>query len=157
MNTRAVLKGYFNTGDTPTEAQFTAFIESVPNITDDFAGFEEKFYTQDIVVDGTVQDVTIVPADAASYFIMTEVHAITMSQTGTAGQPKVIDLYYNSVDQNVLNDYYIGTGVGYYGSYLVNKQLFTGVYDLIVHCEALPTGLTACTIKVIIKGFKVTK
>ena len=31
---RAILKSYFNTGDTPTEAQFRDLIDSVPNISD---------------------------------------------------------------------------------------------------------------------------
>ena len=40
MATRTVLKTYFETGDTPTEAQFAALIDSVSNIDDDYA---EKF------------------------------------------------------------------------------------------------------------------
>lgn len=35
--TRTVLKGYFNTGDTPIETQFANLIESSPNILDDDA------------------------------------------------------------------------------------------------------------------------
>ena len=37
MATKAVLKGHFNTGDTPTEAQFASFIDSYPSFDDDFA------------------------------------------------------------------------------------------------------------------------
>lgn len=32
---RSTLKGYFNTGDVPTEAQFADFIDSMKNITED--------------------------------------------------------------------------------------------------------------------------
>jgi hypothetical protein len=32
---RTTLKGYFNTGDTPTETQFANLVDSVPNTTDD--------------------------------------------------------------------------------------------------------------------------
>lgn len=32
---RTTLKGYFNTGDTPSEANFADLIDSVPNITDE--------------------------------------------------------------------------------------------------------------------------
>jgi hypothetical protein len=33
---RTTLKGYFNTGDKPTESQFSDFIDSVPNTIDDY-------------------------------------------------------------------------------------------------------------------------
>lgn len=35
QQTRTVLKGYFNTGDIPTEAQFSDLIDSFPNTSDD--------------------------------------------------------------------------------------------------------------------------
>ena len=34
MATRTTLKGYFQTGDKPTQAQFEALIDGVPNLTD---------------------------------------------------------------------------------------------------------------------------
>lgn len=34
-STRSTLKAYFNTGDKPTEAQFSDLIDSIPNILDD--------------------------------------------------------------------------------------------------------------------------
>ena len=37
MATKTVLKGHFNTGDTPTEAQFASLIDSYPSFDDDFA------------------------------------------------------------------------------------------------------------------------
>lgn len=35
-STRAALKAFFETGDVPTEAQYEDFIDSVPNIVDDY-------------------------------------------------------------------------------------------------------------------------
>jgi hypothetical protein len=35
QQTRAILKGYFNTGDVPTEAQFADLIDSVKNLSED--------------------------------------------------------------------------------------------------------------------------
>ena len=34
LRSRSTLKGYFNTGDKPTETQFSDFIESIPNYAD---------------------------------------------------------------------------------------------------------------------------
>ena len=115
----------------------------------------EKFYEQDIVVSGVEQNVTIVPADADNYFVMTQAHAITLSQTGTVSGLSYVDLYYNNVNQEVL-EYTIGLGVSAYTGAGTPKR-FSGDYNLVVRSGALPTGITAATIKVIVKGFKIAK
>lgn len=158
---RSVLKGYFNTGDTPTEAQFSELIDKVPNITDDYNDIIEKFYSQEIVVSGSEQNITIVDADATSYFVMTDAVIITKSMTGTPAGGQV-DIYYNSADQNVFGTGatpFLGTGFFYRSANVFNGtvNLFSGDYDMIVKCPALPAGVTACTIKVIVKGFKISK
>jgi len=69
---RTVLKTYFNTGDTPNEAQFENFIESVPNITDDEAIMH---VAKAEVLFSNVAQTTIVtlPADAVVWAISYEV------------------------------------------------------------------------------------
>lgn len=162
MATRTTLKGYFETGDTPTQAQFESLIESCPNITDDYSGIEEKFYTKDIVVSGVEQNITIVPADAASWFIMSDAWIMPISLTGGSSGDQV-DIYYNGVDQNVFGTFgtpFLGVGYLYRSQVGISGSisgLFSLDYDLIIKCPDLPAGISACTIKVIVKGFKIAK
>jgi hypothetical protein len=160
MATRTALKAFFNKGDIPTEAQFASLIDSSPNITDDLAGLEEKIYIQDIVVSGVTQDVVVVPADNGYYFNISNIFAITISRTGTPSQSKYMQMYLNAQNQYIFdsggyNGYIIGSAVT---TKLIGANVILDLgYDLIAKCSELPTGVTACTIKVIIKGFKIAK
>lgn len=164
MATRATLKGYFNTGDTPTEANFSTLVDSSPNIIDDYAGIEEKFYVQDIVVSGIIQDFDIVPIEADKYFIITQVIfvglSITGSQTGAPATNKYAYFKQNgSVIMNAFNTL-LGKavkGITYFAGVNDVSIIDLTTYPLVLECDVLPAGVTANTIKVIVKGFKIAK
>jgi hypothetical protein len=66
---KTTLKGYFNTGDVPTEAQFADFIDSYHNLTDDGAFGTAAFTAAtDYATEaqGDLADTAVQPGDLAT-------------------------------------------------------------------------------------------
>lgn len=85
---RAILKSYFNTGDTPTEAQFRDLIDSVPNTSDSGVSNTEFGYL-----------------DGVTSAIQTQINAkqatITNSDDITEG---AVNLYLTTTERNKLTN-----------------------------------------------------
>jgi hypothetical protein len=94
QRSRTTLKTYFNTGDKPTEAQFSDFIDSGFN-------YEDKDYSEwrkvniqytDLLTAGLTIDIPIDTHDAKEYFVEIWYHLIT-KPTGGAISGISIQLY----------------------------------------------------------------
>ena len=146
MATRTTLKGYFETGDAPTQAQFGTLIDSMPNITDDFDSIETKIYSQDIVFTGAEQNITLMTIPNGYVFATETIVFIVVIKTGSSSdntdafdiESGLLALQWNDTVDTVVG----GTG------YLYSDDLTATAY-------ALVAGITALTLRVICKGIMI--
>jgi hypothetical protein len=126
--------------------------------------YSEQFYSQDIVVSGIVQDFNIIPVEADKYFIVTSVTfvglSITGSQTGAPATNKYV--YFKQNGSVIMNSIAVLLGkavksISYFAGINDSSIIDLTTYPLVLECDVLPSGVTANTIKVIIKGFKIAK
>ena len=161
QETRTTLKGYFNTGDVPTETQFANLIDSVPNIADGELYPEEKIYITDnltVTGDGTTSD--ILAADPGKYFIITSVSIVLKSVIGDSSD-SYINLYYNAGTSSLKM---VSYGLCVAGSFAnwVDEMQNTQTYGTLINLNN-PLKLivrnfyaTSAIYKVYLKGIKYT-
>jgi hypothetical protein len=158
MDTRTTLKTYFETGDKPTQTQFESLIDSMQNITDDCAGLQEKMYLTTTAITGAPQVITLLEADASNWFLPTFIwiwiHSITGVPDNVPNKPTFSD---TSIEDAFGYSYYII--YGYNRGLMVAADLFLTdlTSGLTVTFDALPTGVSALTMKILVKGIKVSK
>jgi len=164
QQTRTTLKGYFETGDVPTQAQFENLIDSTPNITDDGIIPEEKWYTLDNITftgDGTY-GTPLLTADSGKYFMVTGFNVILKSYTG------INNGYFDSVVMNITGLGNISRCQNIVGGFRTfEPEAFSNLYtygtlidlnsSVYVSITGWPvSGLTNATYKIYIKGIKYT-
>jgi len=151
MENRTSLKGYFQTGDVPTQSQFASLIDSCPNSVDDNDGYQLLTIKRDIVVSGSTQNIEVLAADATSFFMLQYVVIQEISHEGDT----------SDTDSRWDMGGIAGRSYEYIQYNFITQESMAEYYDLSsaleIVADPLPVGTTAMTIRVIIQGFKVSK
>jgi len=149
MESRTTLKAYFQTGDKPTEAQFASLIDSVPNLVDDIAGYQEIILKTDVTVTSSPQTITILGIDSSSLFLITECWMIILERIGTSADgTKRIQVGHQG------NNLILSSGVSADNVGGVPEDLSSALQII---CDELPSGITSLKIRVLCRGYKVSK